>query len=392
MDSFLYTGSDVVDVPSLDAVAGQVHGLPFWWLDIGDPPLEAGALALVVDDARDAEWLTDFGHLPRFQWTDKNLRVRVPVYEGGHALEVHALLADDRLVTCHPDARAAFTAIRERSERDKNPPTGMAALVLLLEDMLATFRPVLADLRKEMYDLSEDILVRPSKDQMRDLSAARRRVQEVRVALATYADAASDFVDRLSLLPAMPTADRLVLQAHASHATSMAQQVEALQDAGTHAIETYVSMVTTRQGQVINWLTFVSIVFLPLTFLTGFFGMNFDWMVNNVTSAAAFWILGVGLPDRGGCAGVHRRPEAVPGAARRRAGQPGYRSRRIGGPAAERRRVASRPWPSAPSSFVRRTSPMACRRPGRAPCCGPSGWATTTGSSPRSAWRRRGTR
>ena len=161
--------------------------------------------------------------------------------------------------------------------------------------MLATFRPTLADLRKEMYDLSEDILVRPSKDQMRDLSAARRRVQEVRVALATYADAASDFVDRLSLLPEMPTADRLVLQAHASHATSLAQQVEALQDAGTHAIETYVSMVTTRQGQVINWLTFVSIVFLPLTFLTGFFGMNFDWMVNNVTSAAAFWILGVGL-------------------------------------------------------------------------------------------------
>ena len=168
-------------------------------------------------------------------------------------------------------------------------------MVLVLEDMLATFRPVLADLRKEMYDVSEDILVNPSKDQMRDLSAARRRVQEVRVALSTYADAVSDFVDRLSLLPAIASADRLVLQAHASHATSMAQQVEALQDAGTHAIQTYVSMVTTRQGQVINWLTFVSIVFLPLTFITGFFGMNFDWMVNHVTSPAAFWILGVGL-------------------------------------------------------------------------------------------------
>ena len=39
----------------------------------------------------------------------------------------------------------------------------------------------------------------------------------------------------------------------------------------------------------------MSIVFLPLTFITGFFGMNFDWMVNHVTSPAAFWILGVGL-------------------------------------------------------------------------------------------------
>jgi magnesium transporter len=295
MRAFLYTGSDVVDVQSLDDVASRVPGLPFWWLDISDPPVEAGALAAVVREASDAAWLADFGHLPRFQSTDDSLRVRVPVYDTGHVQEVHAVLANDRLVTCHADAQATFTALRERSERDKNPPHGMAALVLVLEDMLATFRPVLADLRKEMYDLSEDILVRPSKDQMRDLSSARRRVQEVRVALATYADAANDYVDRLSLLPAMPTADRLVLQAHASHAASMAQQVEALQDAGTHAIETYVSMVTTRQGQVINWLTFVSIVFLPLTFITGFFGMNFDWMVNNVTSAAAFWILGVGM-------------------------------------------------------------------------------------------------
>ena len=161
----------------------------------------------------------------------------------------------------------------------------------------------------------------------------------------------------------MPTADRLVLQAHASHAASMAQQVEALQDAGTHAIETYVSMVTTRQGQVINWLTFVSIVFLPLTFITGFFGMNFDWMVNNVTSPAAFWILGVGLPGRGRGAWCSSPAGSCSRCCAGRAGQPGHRSRRIGGPAAERRRVASRPWPSAPSSCVPRTSPTACRRP-----------------------------
>jgi magnesium transporter len=38
----------------------------------------------------------------------------------------------------------------------------------------------------------------------------------------------------------------------------------------------------------------VATIFLPLTFITGFFGMNFGWMVRNVDTALAFWALGVG--------------------------------------------------------------------------------------------------
>ena len=39
----------------------------------------------------------------------------------------------------------------------------------------------------------------------------------------------------------------------------------------------------------------IATIFLPLTFLTGFFGMNFGWLVDHIDSATAFWLLGVGL-------------------------------------------------------------------------------------------------
>jgi magnesium transporter len=296
MHAYLFDGSDVRELDSLDQLGDATEGLPFWWLDIEAPPAEPQALLPAGGDLTTAAWLVRFGHVPRYHWEAGRLRVVAPAYGDGAVREVHVLAMDTRLVSTHQDGcTQLFHDIRTRTSANKQPPTGVTSAIILLEDLLDTFRPVLADLRTEMYRLSESILVSPAREQMSALVSIRHRFNQIWSALVTYADAAEDFSDRLSLLPDALDADREIVQGHAAHAGSMARQVEALQEAASHAMEVYVSMVTTRQGQVINWLTFVSIVFLPLTFITGFFGMNFDWMVNNISSPAHFWILGIGL-------------------------------------------------------------------------------------------------
>ena len=52
--------------------------------------------------------------------------------------------------------------------------------------------------------------------------------------------------------------------------------------------------VTVLINQMAGRLTTVATIFLPLTFATGFFGMNFGWLVNHISSAEAFLVLGVG--------------------------------------------------------------------------------------------------
>ena len=47
-------------------------------------------------------------------------------------------------------------------------------------------------------------------------------------------------------------------------------------------------------NQMAGRLTIVATIFLPLTFATGFFGMNFGWLVSHISSAEAFLVLGVG--------------------------------------------------------------------------------------------------
>jgi Mg2+ and Co2+ transporter CorA len=54
--------------------------------------------------------------------------------------------------------------------------------------------------------------------------------------------------------------------------------------------------IAQRQGDQINRLTLVSLIFLPLTFITGFFGMNFGWMVDRIDTQVAFWLLGFVVP------------------------------------------------------------------------------------------------
>jgi magnesium transporter len=72
------------------------------------------------------------------------------------------------------------------------------------------------------------------------------------------------------------------------------QQVNRQVDAIDAAAQAAGQLIDLRLNETIYWLTVVSTIFLPLTFVTGFFGMNFAWLVGEVDSALAFWLLGVG--------------------------------------------------------------------------------------------------
>jgi magnesium transporter len=78
------------------------------------------------------------------------------------------------------------------------------------------------------------------------------------------------------------------------------EQLNRLVDGIDAAADTMAKLMDLRLNETMYWLTVVATIFLPLTFLTGFFGMNFGWMTDHVESPAAFLALGIGGPLLGG--------------------------------------------------------------------------------------------
>jgi magnesium transporter len=72
------------------------------------------------------------------------------------------------------------------------------------------------------------------------------------------------------------------------------EQLNRLIDGIDAAADSMAKLMDLRMNETMYWLTVVATIFLPLTFLTGFFGMNFGWLVGEIDTRAAFLILGLG--------------------------------------------------------------------------------------------------
>jgi len=81
----------------------------------------------------------------------------------------------------------------------------------------------------------------------------------------------------------------------AAVAARISELIDSYRDLLSGAMDAYLSTVANRQNEVMKQLTVIATIFLPLSFLTGFFGMNFGYLVNHIqNSLLSFLLLGIG--------------------------------------------------------------------------------------------------
>lgn len=78
------------------------------------------------------------------------------------------------------------------------------------------------------------------------------------------------------------------------HVLHTLEEIDTIRDLVNSTFDIHLATQSHHQAQVGKQLTIIATIFLPLTYITGFFGQNFGWMVGHIDNAPIFWILGVG--------------------------------------------------------------------------------------------------
>ncbi len=119
----------------------------------------------------------------------------------------------------------------------------------------------------------------------KDLNSFRRAVVPMREILAIPIRGDSHFFTRDDLPYYRDVLDHVLL---------VIDRIDSTREAMTNVLETNIGISSNRQNEVSKQLTLIATIFLPLTFITGFFGQNFGWLVDNIKSLQSFVVLGIG--------------------------------------------------------------------------------------------------
>ncbi len=79
------------------------------------------------------------------------------------------------------------------------------------------------------------------------------------------------------------------------HATRVNEEIDSARDLVNSALEIHLGLTANQQNEVAKQLTIIATIFLPLTYLTGFFGQNFGYLVNGIATRRDFFLYGVAL-------------------------------------------------------------------------------------------------
>ena len=287
-----------------DAVRQHLADHAFFWLDLdGTDPDTATVLRddfgfhpLAVEDAE------HFGQRPKIDEYDGFTYF---VLHGAQSqdtsttLEVHVFYAEGHVVTVHRAAADVLEEVRSRLGRHRaselSPPR-ISVLYVVVDTLVDTFFPVLSKFDDRIDEVEDEILKLPTEEQLGELFDMKRTLVALRKVVTPQRDMFATLLSGVSTLPGMTADDERYFRDLYDHLIRISDLVDSYRDLLTGAMDTHISTVSNRLNVVMKQLTIIATVFLPLSFLTGFFGQNFALLTNHFLNHSwTFWAFGLGI-------------------------------------------------------------------------------------------------
>ncbi len=288
--------------PKHHEIVAHLDGQRFVWLDYEGPSDEdlAKLAKLIRLHPLTLEDAHTFRQRPKIEEYDGYMFMVVfgvdPGTESGGPLlrEVHIIISGDYVVTIHRRPFAALADLRERYD-EQQVRSEQFLVYKILDAITSTFIPVLTRIDDDIDELEQDVIDNADAEDLQRIFSLKRDLVAMRRVVAPMRDMFIRNADRIADWPGLETDDRLYFRDLYDGLVRISELVDSYRDLLSGATDMYLSTVANRQGEINKQLTIIATIFLPLTFLTGFFGQNFGTLVRWINSDWAFYVFGLGL-------------------------------------------------------------------------------------------------
>jgi len=286
---------DVLTAVDPDRIASDLEARHQFWIDLVDPSDEdvdhlgemLGLHPVAVEDTR------EFGQRPKVDvYEDHVLLVfytaRLDADGTVRPIEVHVYVARGYLITARRGACEILDELRDDIEELHEHP-----VYKILDTLTDAFYPVIEGLEERVDALEAEVLTRPRKQHLSMIYRLRQDVREIGRIASVQRDQFQSASDELQRLVEFgDTAE--YLRDIGDHLAQVAGELYRQTEDLAALTSTYFNANADRLNAVATRITIIGTLFVLWTLVTGFFGQNFGWLVNNIDSMSDFLIFGVG--------------------------------------------------------------------------------------------------
>lgn len=244
-----------------------------------------GLHELAVEDSR------EFGQRPKLDRYERRLLLvffGLQIDDDGAPcpVEVHIHVAPGCVLTVSRVPPAQLNRVRDSLKG--TPQCSQGALVYRVIDAVAdSLTDGLETVAGQVDAFEGTIFTRPRARDRDRMALLRRGLNQLRRTLVIQRQIFERAAEQIAAIASDEEDIRPYLADVGDHLWRVLDEVDADRETLTGMLETYSNEVQER-------LTIVATIFLPLTVLTGFFGMNFNWMIDHIGSTWTFFGLGIG--------------------------------------------------------------------------------------------------
>ncbi len=216
-----------------------------------------------VDDWR--EYLYIVLHAVRFEPTTRRL----------HTHELDAFVGKNYLVTHHSEPIASLETIWTGTNREpRRLAEGADNLLYQIADaIVADYMPLVDQFDDWVDEVESEILRRPTPQTLHRVLRQKRRLVAMRRSLSALREVLNKLArDDYAVIDPR---DRVYFRDVYDHVVRLYEIVESMRDLVSGSLDTYLSVTSNRTNDIMKTLTIVNVIFLPISFLAGFWGMNF---------------------------------------------------------------------------------------------------------------------